>query len=132
MKCPNCGGENDSSRTKCMYCDKELPKKESTIVQNITYNVTNNNANHTNVTSFHSASQPSIILGTTESSKSKMIALILCIFFGYFGVHYFYVGKVGKGVVYVFTVGLFGIGWIVDIFRILGGSFRDKKGLPLR
>ncbi|MFR8462077.1 MAG: TM2 domain-containing protein [Ruthenibacterium lactatiformans] len=34
---------------------------------------------------------------------------------GYFGAHKFYEGKVGMGVLYLFTLGLFGIGWFVDL-----------------
>ncbi len=48
-----------------------------------------------------------------------------------FGIHYFYVGKVFKGLVYLFTGGLFGIGWLIDIARIAVGSFRDSWGYPL-
>ncbi len=66
------------------------------------------------------------------SDKSKKVALLLCIFLGYFGVHQFYVGKIGKGLLYLFTGGLLGIGWIVDIVKILMGSFRDNVGAPLR
>ena len=59
------------------------------------------------------------------------MALLLCIFLGVFGAHYFYVGKVGKGILFLFTGGLFGIGWIVDIFVILAGNFSDSRGLIL-
>ena len=69
---------------------------------------------------------------TVTSDKRKIIALLLCIFFGEIGVHYFYVGRIGMGLLYFFTVGLFGIGWIVDIFRIALGSFKDNVGAPLR
>ena len=66
------------------------------------------------------------------SRKSQIIALILCLLFGTLGVHYFYVGKIGMGLLYLFTGGLFGIGWIVDIIRIIAGIFRDKDGFYLR
>lgn len=65
-------------------------------------------------------------------TKRKKTALILCIFFGYLGLHHFYVGRIGKGILYLFTFGLCGIGWIVDIFKILMGTFRDNVGAPLR
>ena len=65
------------------------------------------------------------------SSRSWAIALILCFFIGYLGAHYFYVGRWGMGLLYFFTFGLFGFGWLVDIIRILIGSFRDADGLPL-
>jgi len=41
------------------------------------------------------------------SDKKKITALLLCIFLGVFGAHQFYVGKIGKGLLYLFTVGLF-------------------------
>ncbi len=67
----------------------------------------------------------------TKSNKKKSTALILCILFGYWGVHYFYTGKKGMGFLYLFTMGLGGIGWFIDIFRILFGTFRDCNGLLL-
>lgn len=69
---------------------------------------------------------------TNTSDKKRLVALLLCIFLGYFGVHQFYVGKVGKGLLYLFTVGLFGFGWLIDIFKILLGTFTDNVGNPLR
>ena len=57
---------------------------------------------------------------TKKASKQidKTTALILCIFFGYFGVHKFYEGKIGMGILYVFTFGLFFFGWLIDIILI--------------
>ncbi|HJB22158.1 MAG TPA: TM2 domain-containing protein [Candidatus Fournierella merdavium] len=66
------------------------------------------------------------------SKKNKVVALLLCIFLGWLGVHRFYVGKIGTGILYLFTGGLFGIGWIIDIIVIAVGSFKDKFDLPLR
>jgi TM2 domain-containing membrane protein YozV len=80
---------------------------------------TNNNTNNNN-----NASQ-------MTSPKSKIIALVLCIFGGFFGLHCFYVGKIGTGLLYLLTVGLFGIGWIIDIITILVGSYRDRDNLRL-
>lgn len=50
--------------------------------------------------------------------KNKWIALLLCIFGGWLGIHRFYEGKVVTGVLYLCTLGLFGVGWLVDIVRI--------------
>lgn len=69
---------------------------------------------------------------TNTSDKSRMAALLLCIFLGFFGAHQFYVGKVVKGLLYLFTGGLFGIGWLIDLFKIILGSFRDNVDAPLR
>lgn len=69
---------------------------------------------------------------TSTSDKKKTTALLLCIFLGVFGAHNFYVGRLGRGFLFLFTGGLFFIGWIVDIIKICLGSFRDNVGAPLR
>jgi TM2 domain-containing membrane protein YozV len=62
------------------------------------------------------------------SDKSWIAALLLCIFLGGLGIHRFYVGKVGTGILYLLTAGFFGIGVIIDIIMIAVGSFTDKGG----
>ncbi|XCH78289.1 MAG: DUF4236 domain-containing protein [Candidatus Dehalobacter alkaniphilus] len=66
------------------------------------------------------------------SQKSKGVALILCLFLGFFGAHRFYVGKTGTAVIWLLTGGVFGIGWIVDIFTVLLSNFYDSHGLAVR
>lgn len=61
-----------------------------------------------------------VISDTHVSPKNKWVSFTLCLLFGYFGVHKFYEGKIGMGLLYLFTIGLFGFGWLVDIFLILG------------
>lgn len=62
------------------------------------------------------------------SSKSRLAALLLCWFFGCFGVHRFYVGKIGTGILMIITLGGLGIWWIIDFIMIIVGAFRDKAG----
>lgn len=50
--------------------------------------------------------------------KNKRVSLILCIFFGVFGIHRFYEEKKVTGFIYLFTFGLFGLGWFFDIILI--------------
>lgn len=51
--------------------------------------------------------------------KNKWVAFILCLFFGIFGAHKFYEGRPLLGVLYIFTVGLLGIGWLADLIILL-------------
>lgn len=83
----------------------------------IVVNVQNTNQNHNGY--------------RTCSDKNKWVAFLLCFFLGTLGFHRFYVGKVGTGILYLFTLGLFGIGAIVDCIMILCGSFKDKHGYKL-
>lgn len=62
------------------------------------------------------------------SSKSLLVTLLLCVFLGWLGIHRFYVGKIGSGILYLLTLGVFGIGIIVDLIRLIVGNFTDKKG----
>ena len=65
------------------------------------------------------------------SPKSQGILIILWFFGGYFGLHHFYAGNIGMGLLYFCTVGLFGFGWIIDFCSIIGGTFRDGLGRPI-
>lgn len=65
------------------------------------------------------------------SPKSRVVALILCILLGPLGAHHFYAGRFGMGILYLFTGGIFFIGWIVDIIKIAAGTFRDSNGLRM-
>ena len=51
--------------------------------------------------------------------KDKWVAFLLCFFLGIFGIHKFYEGRVGLGILYLCTFGLFGIGWLIDLILLV-------------
>lgn len=61
------------------------------------------------------------------SDKSRLVAALLCSCFGYLGVHRFYAGKIGTGILMLVTFGGFGIWYLIDLIMILAGSFRDGE-----
>ena len=67
-----------------------------------------------------------------EASKDWMITLLLCLFCGGIGVHRYYVGKIGTGILYTLTLGIFGIGTLIDLIKIATGKFTDKNGNYIR
>jgi len=62
------------------------------------------------------------------SEKKRLVAFLLCFFFGYLGIHRFYVGKVGTGIAMIVTLGGLGIWVLIDFIMIIVGSFKDKEG----
>ena len=118
MYCKNCGEELSTGTKFCPNCGTSVKGKA---VQQEAYqpviNVVNQNTN--------------INKNWGYVHKSKWVAFFLCLFLGYFGIHRFYVGKIGTGIIWLFTAGFFGIGWILDLIFILFGGFRDKAGQRL-
>ncbi|MCP4256186.1 MAG: protein kinase [Planctomycetes bacterium] len=76
---------------------------------------------------------PKVKPPTGISSFKRMWALLLSAggLFGICGLHRFYVGKIGTGVLWFLTGGIFGIGQLIDAIMILTGQFKDRYGLPL-
>jgi TM2 domain-containing membrane protein YozV len=66
------------------------------------------------------------------SEKGFVPTLLLCFFLGIFGVHRFYVGKIGTGILMVVTLGGLGIWSLIDFIIIACGNFQDKNGLPIK
>ena len=68
-----------------------------------------------------------------ETSPSSRLAVTLFAWFlGIFGVHRFYLGKIGTGIAMIFTIGGLGIWALVDFIMAVTGSMKDKKGKFIR
>lgn len=55
------------------------------------------------------------------------VAYVLWLLLGLIGAHYFYMGKVGIGVLYLLTGGLLGLGWLLDLFTLKGQVERVNR-----
>ncbi|WP_424769360.1 TM2 domain-containing protein [Paenibacillus sp. sgz302251] len=67
-----------------------------------------------------------------KSEKSFVAALLLCLLLGGFGIHRFYVGKIGTGILQLITLGGFGIWSLIDLVVIIVSKFKDKQGLLIK
>ena len=68
----------------------------------------------------------------SDSEKSFVATLILCVLLGGLGVHRFYVGKTGTGILMLLTFGGLGIWTLVDLIIIATQKFKDSKGLLIK
>lgn len=69
----------------------------------------------------------SATVNVQSTPKSQMKAFLLCLFFGIFGAHWFYLGRSGKGLLYLCTLGLGCVGWLIDTFRLFLGLVMKKQ-----
>ncbi len=107
--CKHCGEKIPFDAVICTKCGRQVEQLETAggAQPNIVINNTNTNQN---IASVH---------GGAGRAKNKWVAFCLCLCLGYFGAHKFYEGRIGMGILYLCTGGLFGIGWVVDCIRLL-------------
>lgn len=94
---------------------EEFDKKKKELLNN--YNIQKDNNEISNEKTSNKENE--------HIQKNDGILFFLCLFLGIFGVHKFYQKRIGMGFLYLFTLGLFGIGWIIDTLYILF-SIKDK------
>ncbi len=112
--CKHCGQKINEAAVICPHCGcqvENLEQATGAAQPNIVINNANSNVNHnTNINNNgRGYGRP----------KNKWTAFLLCLFLGYFGAHKFYEGKIGMGILYLFTAGLCGIGWFIDLVALL-------------
>lgn len=133
MQCPTCGAPVNSAF--CEYCGTKMPIERieaSTInAQNVTVNNYYGQPQYAQQPNYSLQPNQFAAYSQTVSPKSRLVALLLCIFLGLFGAHRFYAGHLLLGVVYLLTAGVLGIGWLVDIVLICLGKMHDKYGLAI-
>lgn len=123
MKCPKCGAPMEGKT--CDYCG--YTQQACTTVSGVSGEKT-----AAAVVAQVFVNTQAATTQSSVSSKSRWLALAICYFLGVFGGHYFYVGRTGKGILYLFTGGLFCIGWLIDLVCIATGKFTDSNNLPLK
>lgn len=105
--CKHCGETIPDDAVICPKCGRQVEEIKSTDEpKQIVIN--NNNSAVANATA--------VATGSYGRSRNKWVALLLCIFT--FCGHKFYEGQIGMGLIYLFTAGLFGVGWIIDIISL--------------
>lgn len=105
--CKHCGAKIPEDAVLCTSCGRQVEEiKQNTSAQpNIIINNDNINTN-------------TVVAGMGRA-KNKWVAFALCFFLGFLGAHKFYEGKIVLGILYIFTVGFFGIGVLIDLISIL-------------
>ena len=84
-------------------------------------NINNNNSNNINI-------QNKINVSRTSDDRSILVAVLLWFFLGLLGIHRFYLGHNGMGILYLFTGALCGLGWFIDGLLFLTGGLQPKNG----
>lgn len=94
--CQHCGSLIDAECVVCPKCGKQVAELRTDRA-----NIVINNNTH------------------SGKEKNKWIAFLLCLFLGGLGLHRFYEGKIATGIIWLLTLGLFGVGALVDLIIIL-------------
>lgn len=101
--CSNCGAEVNEKAVVCVSCGAAITRE---------------------------AASGAAAFANGEG-KDWTITLLFCIFLGYLGVHRFYTGSIGIGIVQLLTLGGCGIWTLIDLILIVTGAFKDGDGKPL-
>ena len=107
--CQHCGGKIPEAAVVCTLCGCQVEQIKQAEQPSIVINNSNSNVN----------TNQNIMNAMGVRTRNKWVAFLLCFFLGYFGAHKFYEGRIGSGILYLLTVGLFGFGWMLDCIILL-------------
>lgn len=113
--CKFCGGRIPMDAVLCTSCGRQVEQLQGANAGAPTQIIVNNANNNANANS-NANMGGMMYIGTP---KNKWVAFFLCLFIGYLGGHRFYEGKIGSAILYLFTMGLFGVGVLIDLIIIL-------------
>ena len=68
---------------------------------------------------------------TEHYAQDFVKTILLCMFFGMFGIHRFYTGYTAIGFIQMFSLGGGFIWWIIDLFAICFNKYKDAYGNKL-
>jgi len=126
-KCPVCGGSFDGVR--CNYCGRSTVANQNTYAPPPLHQQPQQQQPQPQTIYVQHVVQQST---PAVSTYSRWAAFFLALFLGGLGIHRFYVGKIGTGILWLLTGGIFGLGWLIDVIMTACGAFRDKYGLVLQ
>lgn len=118
-QCPFCAEDIRAEAKKCKHCGETLDvtlriaeEARRAAAGGMTV-VSNNNNNVVPAVPVF----PQIVYMTPP--KNRLTAVLLCIFFGCLGLHRFYTGHSGRGIIYLLTFGLLGLGVLWDLIALV-------------
>ncbi len=111
--CKFCGAKIPLDAVLCTSCGRQVEELKQAQQTTQTPNIVINNSN------VNTNTNTNTVGGHPGKPKNKWVAVLLCLFLGLVGGHKFYEGKIGMGILYIFTAGLFGIGAFIDLLILL-------------
>ena len=118
MFCRNCGLEIDSHAPVCSHCGTQAKN-------GVQY------CQSCGKTTLPTERECRFCKSKLAGGKDWLTTLLLNILVGYLGIHRFYTGSIGIGIIQFLTGGGCGVWWIIDLILILTDNYKDGEGKPL-
>lgn len=122
LKCENCGADlkvnNETKEVKCEYCHTKFKVDNGMLFDDMEQAGYEFEKGKLRAQKEHRDQQLKSLYGNLSSNDgeiSPLVEFLITFFTGTFGVHKFMKGQIGMGLLYLFTMGIFGIGWLYDV-----------------